>query len=52
MKNPYNPKNMVVEFNITVVDENRLQGISDKMAKDLQIKVDECLVVEGCETDD
>ena len=43
---------MVAEFNIAIVDEYALIGIRDKMKKDVGIKVDEFLVVEGCESDD
>ena len=50
--NPYNPYSKVVEFNIGIVDENALMQIRDKMKKEVGVKVDEILVVEGCESDD
>ena len=43
---------MIAEFNIGIVDEGQLLAIRDKMKREVNVKVDECLVVEGCESDD
>ena len=51
-ENPYNPYNKVVEFNIGIVDDHALMQIRDKMKREVGVKVDELLVVEGCESDD
>ena len=50
--NPYNPKNMLCEFNIDIVEDNDLVAIRDRMRNEVGVKVDEVLVVEGCESDD
>ena len=51
-KNPYNPRNLLCEFNIEVVEEQALMAIRDRMRKEVGVRVDEILVVEGCESDD
>ena len=43
---------MIAEFNIGIVDEGQLLNIRDKMKREVGVKVDEMLVVEGCESDD
>ena len=50
--NPYNPHKMLAEFNIAIVDDSQLMQMRDKMKREVGVKVDECLVIEGCETDD
>ena len=50
--NPYNPKGKMVEFNIGIVEEHDLMLMRDKMKREVGVKVDECLVIEGCESDD
>lgn len=43
---------MLAEFNIAIVDEGSLMSIKEKMKREVGVKVDECLVIEGCESDD
>ena len=50
--NPYNPKNMLCEFNIDIAQDNDLQAMRDRMRSEVGVKFDEVLVVEGCESDD
>merc|ERR1712062_602732 len=50
--NPYNPNKMLAEFNIQIVDEHHLMKTRDKMKKEIGVKVDEFMVIEGCESDD
>ena len=50
--NPYNPRNMLAEFNIQVVEESQLMDMRDKMRREVGVRVDEILVIEGCESDD
>eukprot|EP00354_Favella_ehrenbergii_P005475 CAMPEP_0170456852 /NCGR_PEP_ID=MMETSP0123-20130129/4343_1 /TAXON_ID=182087 /ORGANISM="Favella ehrenbergii, Strain Fehren 1" /LENGTH=85 /DNA_ID=CAMNT_0010720457 /DNA_START=284 /DNA_END=537 /DNA_ORIENTATION=- len=50
--NPYNPKNMLCEFNIEVVEDAHLIAMKDKMKREVGVKIDEILVIEGCESDD
>ena len=50
--NPYNPRNMLCEFNIQVVEESALMEMRDRMRKEVGARFDELLVIEGCESDD
>ena len=43
---------MLCEFNIQVVSDSNLMAIKDRMRREVGVKVDEVLVIEGCESDD
>ena len=50
--NPYNPYNMIAEFNITEVDDAKMIKLKKDMKDHFDLVVDEMLVVEGCVNDD
>lgn len=51
-KNPWNPYDMLAEFNINVVDEGRIGQAREDYRRKFGVKADELITLEGCENDD
>ena len=52
LKNPHNPYKLIAEFNISIVEDVQLLQIKDRMKQEVGVRIDDMLVVEGCESDD
>ena len=51
-KNPWNPYDMLAEFNIQIVDEGRIGAEKDMLKQKFDVHSDELIALEGCENDD
>ena len=51
-KNPWNPYDMLAEFNINIVDEGRIGSEKDILKRKFDVYTDELIALEGCENDD